>query len=165
MIDRFEYLGRRGFQIFPRSLDGPFPEYQTFDQRVGGEPIGSHDSRRGQFAADKQTFDVGLSMGVRPHSPYHIMCCRCYGDPVAHIDTQFLAFFINIRKAVFHHLRIEVFEGQPDVLLIVFQHLAVNRLSDDIPGGQFGQFVNRRHKAFSVLIDQISPFTPDCLTD
>ena len=100
----------RGHNILAGLFHSPFSENKAFDQRIGGQSIGTHDAGGSQFPAYEQVFNIRLSVDIGPYAPDRIMSSRSNRYTVAHIDPEFFTLFVDIRETAFYHFRVQVFE-------------------------------------------------------
>jgi len=148
-----------------RFFAGPFPEDQAFQQRIAGQPVGTHYPCGGRFPADKEPSHVGFSVEIAPDAPHHVMGRRRHGYQLPrHVNSVVGQGLADGGKAVVNLRGIEVAQGEIHVVVAIPEHPVENGVRHHITGSQFGQRMDTHHKAFSPGIEEPGPFSPDRLT-
>lgn len=139
---------------------------EALQEGVGGEPVGSVDTRAGDLAARVQARHGRTAPGVGAYAAGGVVGGRGDRDRLGdRVDAVGAAGGQDRREAVLPHVRPEVPGVQVHVLGALFLHAPRDALGDDVPGRQFGQFVLPQHEALTVRVDEVGALASDRLGD
>ena len=132
-------------------LGGGAGEHETFQQRVGGEPVGAVQSGEGHLAGSVKPLHIGAAVEVGHDAAAGVVGGghdrnRLSGD----VYAQFHALGVDIGEVGLEEVRRFVRDIEIDAVQAAFFHLVVDGAGDDVARSEFRPRVVLGHEARAV---------------
>ena len=162
--------GRPRAQLAGQDLGDPAREHETFEQRVGGQAVGTVHAAARHLARGEETGYVAAAIEVRDHTAGGVVLGRRDGDQVGRgVDAVLAADCEDRRESLLPELRTEVAGVEPHVRPAGLEHPAGDRLGHHVAGREIGELVLAQHEAGAALlgqaVDEECPLAADRLGD
>ncbi|CAM5467725.1 hypothetical protein SVIOM342S_01277 [Streptomyces violaceorubidus] len=139
---------------------------QALQEGVGRQAVGAVHPRAGDLAAGVQAGDRRTAVGVGAHAARGVVGGRGHGDRLGdRVDAVGAAGGEDRGEALLPHRPAEVAGVQVHVVGVALLHAAGDGLRDDVPWGEFRQFVLSQHEAHAVRVHQVGALAAHRLGD
>ena len=139
-------------------LGAGFAEHETFEQAVGGKPVGAVQPALAAFARSIEARQIGATVEIHHHPAARVMLGGHHRDRVGgHVDAEAEQLFLDVGEMLVDELRPHMADVEMDVIEPQALDFMVDRARDDVARGKLQPRIEIGHEAIAGVGDEQLP--------